>query len=160
MERRNGKETGRRWRRMRVLELLDQGRNLREVGEAMSCYPREVRRVGWRYLEGGLEHALADDVRPKPERKLDSKQESAVIALACTDPPSGYSRWTIRLLAEHAVKKGIVVELGRETVRRTLQEHDLKPWREKNVVRSGTHARVRRSDGEGARPARTSARPS
>ena len=61
-----------------------------------------------------------------------------MIALACTDPPDGYDRWSLRLLAEHVVKRGIVVTVGRETIRRVLEAHDLKPWREKNVVRPKT----------------------
>jgi putative transposase len=125
----------RTWRRIRILFLLDQGRTLAVTGEAVGCHPREVRRVGWRYLERGLEAALTDDARPRPDKLLDKKTESALIALACTDPPDGYARWTVRLLAEHSVDRGIVVKIGRETVRRALEAHDLKPWREKNVVR-------------------------
>lgn len=124
------------WRRIRVLFLLDEGRTLTSIGEAVGCHAREVRRVGWRYLEMGLDAALSEDARPRPERLLDKKTESAVIALACTDPPDGHERWTVRLLAEHVVRRGIVIKIGRETVRRVLGSHDLKPWREKNVVRS------------------------
>src|ERR1039457_7122191 len=47
----------------------------------------------------------------------------------------GGARWTVRLLAEEAVKRKLVPRVGRETVRILLQSHDLKPWREKNVVR-------------------------
>lgn len=126
------------WRRIRVLFLLDEGRTLTSIGEAVGCHAREVRRVGWRYLETGLDAALSEDARPRPARLLDKKTESAVIALACTDPPDGHERWTVRLLAEHVVRRGIVVKIGRETVRRALGEHDLKPWREKNVVRPRT----------------------
>ena len=43
-----------RWRRIRILRLLDQGWTLVDVGRALGTYPREVRRVGWRYLERGL----------------------------------------------------------------------------------------------------------
>ena len=50
-------------------------------------------------------------------------------------PPPGAARWTVRLIAEHAVKQKLVPQVGRETIRILLQSHDLKPWREKHVVR-------------------------
>lgn len=147
-----GRCSERRWRRMRILSLLDQGWTLLDTAEAVGCYRREVRRVGWRYLDLGLDAALGDDERPAPDKKLDKKAESALIALACTDPPNGRDRWTVRLLAEHAASKGIV-KISRETVRRTLKNHDLKPWREKNVVRAQARQRVHRAHGRRARPA-------
>ena len=54
-----------------------------------------------------------------------------MIALACTDPPDGSARWTIRLLVKHCGK-----DIGFGVVQRILKEDELKPWREKNVVRT------------------------
>ena len=54
--------------------------------------------------------------------------------MTCTDPPAGAARWTVRLIAEQVVKRKLVPHVGRETIRVLLQSHDLKPWREKNVV--------------------------
>jgi hypothetical protein len=150
----------RRWRRIRMLFLLDQGWTLSDTADALGCHRREVRRVGWRYLEAGLQAALTDDERPAPEKALDKKAESALIALACTDPPDGRDRWTVRLLAEKVVDKGIVATISRETVRRTLKDHDLKPWREKNVVRPEAGRRIRRTNGERSRPPRQASQPS
>ena len=101
----------------------------------MSGYPREVSRVAQRYMARGLEAALSDEARPHPERRLDSTQEAALVAMVCGPPPAGRARWSVRMVAEHAVKRGIADEVGRETVRLTLVNHGLKPWREKNVVR-------------------------
>jgi putative transposase len=61
-----------------------------------------------------------------------------VIAMVCGPPPTGRARWTVRLIAAEAVKRKPVTRVGPETVRILLQNHDLKPWREKNVVRGGT----------------------
>jgi putative transposase len=61
-----------------------------------------------------------------------------VIAMVCGPPPTGRVRWTVRLIAAEAVKRKLVPRVGPETVRILLQNHDLKPWREKNVVRGGT----------------------
>lgn len=55
--------------------------------------------------------------------------------MVCSHPPEGAARWTVRLVAEQAVQRKLVPRVGREAVRILLQSHDLKPWREKNVVR-------------------------
>jgi hypothetical protein len=47
----------------------------------------------------------------------------------------GRARWTVRLVTQEAVKRKLVPRVGRETIRILLESHDLKPWREKNVVR-------------------------
>ena len=151
--RQRGRCSERVWRRIRMLHLLDQGWTLSDAAAALGTHRREVRRVGWRYIEAGLDAALSEDERPAPEKKLDKKAESALIALACTDPPDGRERWTVRLLAERAVNEGIV-KISRETVRRTLKDHDLKPWREKNVVRAKAGRRVHRPNGGRARSSR------
>ncbi len=57
------------WRRVRLLQLLDEDWTMADAASAVGTYPREVRRVGWRYLKGGLAEAPAD--RPQfPERSL------------------------------------------------------------------------------------------
>ena len=135
------------WRRIRILELLDGGWTLIDAGRAVGTYPREVRRVGWRYLERGLEAALTDEPRPVPDRMLDHAEESAIVAMVCSSPPDGYARWSVRLVASEAKKRGIVKKIERETARRVLARHDLKPWREKNVVRAKARCRVHRAHG-------------
>ena len=70
--------------------------------------------------------------------------------MVCSQPPEGYARWTVRLVAEQAVKRKLVPQVGRETVRVLLLSHDLKPWREKNVVRGGTESGVHPKDGRRA----------
>jgi Homeodomain-like domain len=144
------------WRRVRVLLLLDGGHTVRGTAIAVGGYPREISRVAKRYLQGGLEHALSEDARPKPEHKLDSSQEAAVVALVCGPPPEGQARWSTRLIAEEVSRRGIVDSIGRETVRVMLARRELKPWREKNVVRAGDRPRVRRPNGRRAAIARSS----
>jgi hypothetical protein len=128
--------TARQWRRIRVLELLDGGQGVRATAAAVGQYTREVSRVGKRYLTGGLMHALGEDPRPKPARKLDSYQEAAIVALVCGPPPAGRARWTVRLVTEQVRRRGIADDIGRESIRVVLARHELKPWREKNVVRA------------------------
>jgi hypothetical protein len=87
-------------------------------------------------LARGLAHALSGDPRPKPMPLLDNTQEAAVVAMVCGPPPEGQARWSVRLVALEAVKRGIAPQLGRETARIVLADHGLKPWREKNVMRA------------------------
>jgi len=137
----------RTWRRIRVLELLDEGLSVRSAAKAVGSYPREISRIGKRYVASGLTFALTDDPRVVPERKLDSTQEAAIIALVCGPAPEGRARWTVRLITERVVETGIAPEVGRETIRLVLATHDLKPWREKNVVRAKNRPRVHRPNG-------------
>ena len=58
--------------------------------------------------------------------------------MVCGSPPQGIARWSVRLIATEAVKRKLVPLVGRETIRILLQSHELKPWREKNVVYRGT----------------------
>ena len=60
--------------------------------------------------------------RPRKER---------IIAMVCSSPPEGRGRWTVRLVAEEAVKRKLVPAIGREAIRILRLHHDLKPWREK-----------------------------
>jgi transposase len=97
-----------------------------------------VRAIARRYEEEGLESALYEKPRPGQQRRLDAGQSQRIIALVCGPPPAGQARWSVRLIAQEAVKRKLVAEVGRETIRILLRTHDLKPWREKNVVRGGT----------------------
>src|SRR5215470_80691 len=81
----------RTWKRIRMLELLHEQGSLAEVAKAIGTYPREVRRVGWRYLTQGVHAALTDDPRPKPPKLLDTRQQAAIVAMVCGPPPAGYA---------------------------------------------------------------------
>jgi hypothetical protein len=155
METSGARMSVRTWRRVRTLLLLDRGYTVTAAAEALGTYRRETARIGKRYLAGGLEHALSDDPRPKPPPLLDSTQEAALVAMVCGPPPAGRARWTVRLVATEAVRRGITPTLGRETARVALADHGLKPWREKNVVRAGDHHRVHRPHGGRASAVRT-----
>jgi putative transposase len=66
---------------------------------------------------------------------LDDSHQQRLIAMVCNSPPEDRARWTVRLVAQEAVKRKLVPRVGRETIRMLLLSHDLKPWREKNVGR-------------------------
>ena len=136
---------------LRALALLrlSAGQTAAQTARTVGLTSKAVREIGRRYEEGGLERALYEKARPGAAPALDSGQQQRLIAMVCSDPPEGYARWTVRLIAQEAVKRKLVPRVGRETVRVLLQSHDLKPWREKNVVRGRTRRRVHRQDGRG-----------
>jgi transposase len=142
------KTTNRKWLRLQILELLGRGRRVQDVADGLGTYPRVVRRVRNEYMEKGLEAALNDRVSPnRPKPKLDDGQKAKIVSIACSSPPSGQARWTLTRLAEEAMKRGIAPKVTKDDARRILKAHDLKPWREKNVVRAEIRRRVRLPDG-------------
>ena len=122
---------------LRALALLqlDGGQTASQVGGNLQLTDKAVREIGRRYEDEGLERALYDKQRPGPVPVLEASQKQRIVAMVCSDPPAGRARWTVRLIAEEAVKRKLLPRVGRETIRILLQSHELKPWREKNVVR-------------------------
>jgi Homeodomain-like domain len=79
----------------------------RRDAAAVGTYPREFRRVGSRYLDQGVQAALTDDPRPKPAKRLDTRQEAAIVAMVCGPPPAGYGRWTVRVTPKRPSVEGL-----------------------------------------------------
>jgi putative transposase len=121
------------------------------VGASVGLSAKAVWQIGNRYLRGGLDRALFDGARPGKAQALDQEQQQRIIAVACSPPPEGRARWTVRLLTEEAIRRKLVPRVGRETIRVLLESHDLKPWREKNVVRGEAGRGVYRPHGGRAR---------
>src|SRR5947209_17672853 len=94
------------------------------IAEAVEVDPRTVERVRQRFVEQGLEAALVrkPQGRPSRERKLDGRAEARLIALACSEPPPGRCRWTLRLLADTLVELEVVDAVSAETVRQGLKK--------------------------------------
>ena len=132
---RSGLQPVRTVQRALALRQLADGQPIRRVARNVGLTPKTVWLTSQRYRQGGLERALYERPRPGKALLLDGQQRQRIVALVCGPPPEGRARWTVRLLAEEAVKRKLVPRVGRETVRVLLESHDLKPWREKNVVR-------------------------
>ena len=120
-----------------ALRQLAEGQTVRRVAKNVALTPKTVWLTSQRYRQGGLERALYERPRPGKAALLEAQQRQRIVALACGPPPEGRARWTVRLLTEEVVKRKLVPRVGRETIRVLLESHDLKPWREKNVVRGG-----------------------
>ena len=121
-----------------ALLRLGEGMGTPQIAAVLPMTRQAVRNPARRYQQGGIERALYDKQRPGAASLLSVQQRQRIIAMVCSDPPQGRARWTVRLVAEEAVKRRLVPRVGRETIRILLLSHDLKPWREKNVVRCAT----------------------
>ena len=96
------------------------------VGQALEVGVRTVERVRQCLVEAGLETAL--NGRPQARYKnpkLDGEQEAQLIAIACSAPPAGRTRWTLRLLADRLVELAYVDTVSYETVRQVLKKMNL-----------------------------------
>jgi transposase len=140
-----------------ALRQMDQGLSTPAVGTNLGLSAKAVWQIGRRYIDGGLERALFDASRPGKAPALDRQQQQRIIAVVCSPPPEGRARWTVRLLTEEVIKRKLVPRVGRETIRVLLESHDLKPWREKNVVRREVGRGVHRQDGGRAQDLRKAA---
>jgi transposase len=94
------------------------------IADAAEVSTDTVARVRQRFVEDGLEAALArkKQDRPSRERKLDGRAEAHLIALACSAPPEGRAEWTMKLLADRLVELEVVDTVSDETVRRSLKK--------------------------------------
>jgi putative transposase len=117
-----------------ALEQLTAGQSAPAVARMLHLSSQAVRRIAHRYQQGGLEGALWERQGRGAKQLLDNSDKQRIIAMVCSQPPQGQARWTVRLIAEEAVKRRLVPRVGRETIRVLLSSHDLKPWRGKNVV--------------------------
>jgi transposase len=122
---RRGKASVRMVARARVLLRADEGYTDKAIAAALDVGPATVGRTRKRFVEGGLERALKERPRPGQRRKLSGKQEAHLIAVACSTPPQGRTRWTLRLLAGRVVELGFAPSISPETVRGVLKKTPL-----------------------------------
>jgi hypothetical protein len=93
-----------------------------QISTALDLGAIAVHRVRRSFVEGGLDGVLVRRPVPRRPRLLDGDQEAHLIALACSSPPAGRCRWTLRLLAGKLVEFGHVEKVSHETIRRTLKK--------------------------------------
>jgi transposase len=126
-----GKQAVRRLKRAQILLAADAGVPDEAIAQSVRVSGSTVSRTKRRFVEGNLEGALTEELRPGATRKLSGQEEALLVATACSRPPEGRARWTIELLAGEMVRLTAHDSLSRETVRRRLAENELKPWRRK-----------------------------
>ena len=98
-----------------------------EIAKAYHTTPTTVQTVRTSYCEKGLEATInrkKQETPPVPA-KVTGEVEAHIIALACSDPPEGYSKWTLRLLADKTVELGYIESISHVTVSSVLKKMNL-----------------------------------
>src|SRR5437660_9474014 len=124
-----GRHAARKLKRAQILLAADAGASDEEITQNVGVSGSTVYRTKRRFVMGNLEAALSEEPRPGADRKLSGKEEALLVATACSNPPKGRARWTLELLADELVRLTEHDNISRETVRRRLEENELKPWR-------------------------------
>jgi DNA-binding MarR family transcriptional regulator len=121
-----GKVSGFRMRHAQILMKLDdapenKGWTEERIAQAYSSNPVSVCHIARRFVEEGLESALSRREQKNRARKIDGEVEAKVIALACSNPPEGHERWTLRLLRDEVVRLEIA-DIERASVNNILKK--------------------------------------
>jgi transposase len=123
------RQAARKIKHAQILLKSEQGWSDKQIMQALSVGETTIWRVRRRFLEQGLDQSL--NRRPQPERpqmrKVSGEAEAHLLALACTQPPSGYEHWSIRLLTTTAIALEVVAQVGRGTVRQVLKKMNSNP---------------------------------
>jgi len=123
-----GKRSARVLKNALILLNVDEGeygpgKTDQDVAEVLQVTTRTLENIRKRFVEEGFEAALGGKPRHRSyDRKMDGEAEAHLIALSCSEPPEGFSRWSLRLLADKMVALDYVDSLSHETVRRVLKK--------------------------------------
>lgn len=117
-----GKDSNRKQTRARILDLLARKKSVAEIAASLGCSPTTVYNIERRYQAEGLEAALTEKPRAGKPSRITGEEKARITALACSDAPAGYARWTLRLLADKSVELGFVDTISHNHVREILKK--------------------------------------
>ena len=117
----------RKYRRARVLLLANEAhregcKTDAEIAERVGISIPTIQRIRQRFVEEGLEAAINEKPRPGKPETFSGQQRAEITALACSAPPIGYTRWSLRLLARKLVELEMVESISHVTVREVLKK--------------------------------------
>jgi len=128
----SGSGPARMFTRARILLKADQGQHGpswgdEKISDALDVTVQTIERIRKQLVEEGFEAVLSRrSYTQKISRiKIDGDVEAHLVALSCSEPPEGFARWTLRLLANKIVELGYVENISHETVRQTLKKTNL-----------------------------------
>lgn len=122
-----GSHMAREVNRAHILAALDDQVPESQIMAVLGVGRTAIWRTRAAYLEAGLEFALHDASRPGKPKQYAGDEEAQVAALACSRPPQGAKRWSVRLLTEAARHQPDMGRISRETVRRFLKKTSSNP---------------------------------
>lgn len=124
-----GKESARTIIRANILLLANRKKKTKEIADILGVCRETVGRTKKKYVEHGLDYAINERKRPGAPIKVDGRAEAEIITLACSNPPEGRAKWSLRLIAEK-----IKLEVSHVTVHNTLKKMKLNHGRSNNGV--------------------------
>jgi len=108
--------------RARILDLLHRGQHPQAISAVLHVSLQTIFNVKRRYLSEGFEAALFDKARAGRPVRIDGTQRAKITALACSAPPEGYARWSLRLLADKAVELQLCEAVSHNAVKEILKK--------------------------------------
>lgn len=104
-------------------EFQNESTKNEDIAKVLQISMRKIDRVKRRFVEEGMEVALSGHKGERVyKRKVDGDLEAHLIALSCSEPPEGFSRWSLRMLADKAMELEYIENISHETVRRLLKK--------------------------------------
>lgn len=142
----NGHAPAKKIRHARLLLLSDHDRDggawsRTRIAEALGMHPNTVDKIRKRFVVDGEAPALERKARVQPPRApiLDGRSEAHLVAICCGPAPEGHAVWTLQLLADTLVARGIVTQISADTVGRALKKTSCSPGgRSAGASRRGT----------------------
>jgi transposase len=117
-----GTTTARTQTRARILDLLHRGQHPDEIASLLQVSLQTIFNVKRRYLSAGFDAALFDQPRSGRPIRIDGTQRAKITALACSAPPEGHARWSLRLLADKAVELQLCDSVSHNAVKEILKK--------------------------------------
>jgi transposase len=123
-----GSHTSQKFRNSYILLNCDEGKysekvTNEQISKVLKVGMRTIDRVKKRFIEEGFDSVLERKTPDREyERKADGEVEAYLIRLCCSEPPAGYSKWSLRLLSDKMVELKYISSISHETVRRILKK--------------------------------------
>lgn len=146
-----GRTSARMLTRARILLLADEGQPDKEIATHLHCSTSTVCRIRKLYCTEDVEAAIKEKNRPGAPPKLNGRAEAMLTTLACSTPPEGHARWTLRLLAATLVQLELIESISHVTVGKLLKKC-AQTLAEKTLVHRPGNQRLSLADGEDSRP--------
>lgn len=118
-------EKPRKLTRGRILLMAAEDKTDTHIMETLKVARNTIRQIRSRYIQGGMEAAINEQSRTGAPKKFTGCQRAKIIAIACSEPPEGRSRWTLRLIADKVVEIKVSDEVSHQTVKRILKKTNL-----------------------------------
>ena len=118
----SGEDKARKITRCRILLLADKGKTDQEISDALNVCLATIFNIRRRYCQGGLERAISEEARSGQPPRFKGKSMAKITALACSKPPEGRAKWSLRLLADRVIELDIVETISHVSVRNILKK--------------------------------------